>query len=441
MEKSTKRIILLLTLVASVAQPSMSQVYATSNLEATNEIVRDIDGTRSIIYAFDVNSSTGLFALDDGSGTIRYLYLPQKILVNDVETDGKNIYFCGTDGTYGTIGHFDWDDVYNHAGKISYIPCDQIFNGVYYVYVYDYTKLDFFFENGQVVLSLIGHAIIDQYSFLKRTVISSARMLPPNSWEFCHFYNKDGEITYTDIAALDDVVAAVGNHSGSGCYWKAFRKISHFTQNPLGGNSATQIGFNTTAEGPSLIVHTDLNRAAVAHHGDGTLTVHRLEEDLVSERPVAYEKSYHLLPLSTLPYSIIWTLNDLRYNKELYILEYADHNANGNIEGWVMRLPNTTSPTNIDAKHKFVGVPLSMTINSLTHVPFMSGHNSFKLTFYDQLNMTNSTSCDHYQSLTPSYWLPSFEDIIISFDSPLYLGRIYYHQPILATEYKNTICN
>lgn len=421
-------------MACAITPSAMSQVREADNLDATDEIVRNIKDNYSIIYAFDNTASLGLFALDNGKDLLLYFHLLQKFIVNDFETDGKMVYFCGSYNGFGVIGFFDWYDVFFNGGHVNYVPCMTASAGGYIV-VREYTKMDFFFDGSDLVFALVGNSVIDQLNPLNRTVISSAYMNPTSIWRFDHFYNKDGLITYTDIAALDDAVAVVGHNHGKDCYWKAFKQTIGFPTQPLNLGYATRISY-TQAEGPSLIVRTGHNRAAVVHHGEGTLTTHLLEEDFLTERPTDYDHSYYITPQSPLQYSNTWTLYDLRYNNELYAYEEADHAAIGVTEPWVVNLPGTSLSSFMDAKYGFNGHPTSMSISNYSYKPILSGFSSTPwLSVYDPLDMSIYTPCDSYMQLTPIYGQPVFEDVMVSHDNPYSIVPATNFQPsIIATK-------
>ena len=441
MKAKFKSIFLLLAVAFSAVPQAAGQVREADSLDAKVAIIRDIDGTNSIIYAFDNTNSLGLFALDDGTGTgLSYFYLPQSLYVKDVETDGTMVYFCGGDGNYGIIGSFDWKDVYYHNGQVMYISCSNPSQDGFII-VKEYTKMDFFFDGQWLVFALVGNSLTDWALLLNRTVISSAYEQIPGTWHFDHFYNKDGEITYTDIAALDDAVVAVGESYGNGCYWKAFRQVRDFPTQPYDFGHVSEISY-TSAEGPSLIARTDHNRAAVAHHGDGTLTTHRLDADLTTGRPVAYSTSYYMSPQSTLPYGSNWILHDLQYNKILYVLDDADHDGTNNIMPWVIDLPVTSSPAATDAKTKFQEMPLSMSVKDGVLLPIMAGISSTpKLRLYDPLNMTATTPCDDHRQPVPVYGQPIVEDKWISHDNPFFTNYPRYFLPTIIDTPTTVICN
>lgn len=433
----------MLTLIAIAATaPLHGQVYEANTIKAVDEIVRDIDGTRSIIYAFDVVDSTGFFALDNGVGNLLYFYMPRKTRVRDVETDGTYVYFCGEANGFGMVGLFNWHDVFYASGQIDIIPCTSVSNGTHYIHVTEYTKMDFFPGGARPIFALVGTSVMDEYELLSRTVISSAQQTSPSQWSFQHLYNKDGEITYTDIAALGDAVAAVGSRANNGCYWKAFHQGANFLSSPLNTVFATEIK-HTRAEGPSLIVRTGHNRAAVVHHGDGYLTSHYLEEDLATESPFPYEHSFRLLPQSSLPYSNNWEINDLRHDEKLFVLDHADHDSSGNILPWVIELPETSPLPTTHAKTKFTFNPQSLSINSISKLPFLSGFSTPQLFLSSKFPffIDSPSRCEKHTLLTPVYGVTRFEDILINIDHSTFFVPIITSTPVILEEQRTIKCN
>lgn len=441
MKKTHVFSVVCLALALSAFLPARAQVYEALNLQAQDVIVRNATGNVNIVYGYDPQATNGFFVLDDGSGTIKYFYLNNKMFVKDMEIDGSMVYFCGSLNGNGAIGFFNWTQVFLGSGIVTYIPCITYYNGEYYVHVTEYTKLDFFYDNGNINYALVGNAIIDQYLLLPRTIITSAW---PSStmWYFCHFYNKDGAITYTDIAALNDAVVAVGDSNGTGCYWKGFRKNHNFTSLPLVTALVDRIDY-VVAAGPSLITHLANNEAAVVHHGSGmTTVVHQLEQNFSTGRPQPFDQSYCILPLSPTSYGSQWQLYDLRFKRFLYLLENADHQGNGIFNRWILKLPLGGAPTSFDAQAKLIGDQMSLSVNGVSFFPFTSGASSLGLlSKYDPIHMSSTTNCNAHTTLTPSYGTPTIFDIWTSHDNPIYVESPRTFPPVIQTDKYQQICN
>lgn len=423
--------------------PTKAQVFEANNLQAQDVIVRDIDGTHSIIYGYDPQAQMGFFALDSGKNDFAYFYLTNKMLVRDVEVEGKYVLFCGSMSGVGAIGYFVWEDVFSGTDDVTYIPCwpPYVNQQGYYVEVKEFTKMDWFYDNGVMNFALIGDAVIDQYLFLSRTVITSAWNAGSSMWGFQHFYNKDGEITYTDIAALDDAVVAVGNRSNKGCYWKPFKQGIGFTAMPFHTTWVTRVDY-TSAIGPALIVRTGHNRAAAVHHNEmASTTVHRLEQNTSTGLPAAYDHSYYVDPVSPQGYNNKWHLYDLRFNHSLYLLEDADHEASGAYKRWVLDLPESSSPPAFNAQILSVGDQMSMSINGTSYWPYTSGNTGSRLSIYRPVDMTLSTSCNQNKTLTPQYGDPIIFEEHTSHDEPLYHYPVRTFQPIILHDGYTEICH
>ena len=243
-----------------------AQVAEVSGVPSKKEIVRSLDGRYSIVYSNDAGANC--FVLDDPYTNPLMFNLPATMLVNDIEVDGDNVFFCGSMGPHGMI---------------DYIVCNSLYASNLYIHVDNYTRMDYFYDNtfSRHVLALVGNSVIDDSLLLSRTVVAAASptMLYTSSpWSFKYLYNKDGEITYTDIAALDRSVVAVGHHDGRGCFLRTFKKGYDFPSYPYDTAFATEIILDgVSAVGPSLVEGIAPDVVSVVHQGTGTTTVgHRL---------------------------------------------------------------------------------------------------------------------------------------------------------------------
>ena len=82
------------------------------------------------------------------------------------------------------------------------------------------------------IIAAVGNTIIEPIpSYASSTVLSAFHPTGAAFWDCRLLYNKDALIRYSDIACLDDVIAAVGcDNNNTGCYVKMFPRISNFVE-------------------------------------------------------------------------------------------------------------------------------------------------------------------------------------------------------------------
>ena len=399
-----------------------AQVAEVSGVPSKKEIVRSLDGRYSIAYSND--AGLNCFVLDDPYTQPLRFSLPATMLVNDIEVDGDNVFFCGSMGPHGMIGHFDWKKVFWYNDRVYFTVCNSDYSSEgHYIHIDNYTRMDYFYDitSGRHVLALVGNSVVDDYLLLNRTVVAAAStttLYPPSSWAFRYLYNKDGKITYTDIAALDRSVVAVGHHDGRGCYLRTFKKDDIFPSHPYDTAFATEILLaGVPAVGPSLVEGIAPDVVTVVHQGTGTTTVgHRLFVDPSTGAVSSAANSYYFTTLSALS---SFDLYDLRFDKELYLLEDADHLAAGVTSRWLDMLPTTTSPAAIDCHRLLIGRQTTLDVNPQNLKPITAGSSpSGLLSMYRPLNIGTTTTCSVHHSLGLTYLYPTKERLSVSFNDP-----------------------
>ena len=421
-----------------------AQVAEVSGVPSKKEIVRSLDGRYSIVYSND--AGLNCFVLDDPYTQPLRFSLPATMLVNDIEVDGDNVFFCGSMGPHGMVGYFDWRKVFWYNDRVYFTVCNSNYSSEgHYIHIDNYTRMDYFYDitSGRHVLALVGNSVVDDYLLLNRTVVAAAStttLYPPSSWAFRYLYNKDGKITYTDIAALDRSVVAVGHHDGRGCFLRTFKKGYDFPSYPYDTAFATEIILDgVSAVGPSLVEGIAPDVVSVVHQGTGTTTVgHRLFVNPATGVVSAAADSYYFTTMSTVS---SFDLFDLRFNNILYLLEDADHLAVGAKSRWLDMLPTTTSPATIDSHRLLIGSQTSIDVSWQFFKPITAGSSpSGLLSMYRPLNIGTTTTCSVHHSLGLTYQTPTRERLLVSFNDPDTNYVNYFFQPSIINTTAPVIC-
>lgn len=240
-----KKTLFICALLAFGAQVSAQGIFE-SNVRTLNSIVRvwhEGEGT-VIIYNKEV-SGTGTFLLYTvGNAVARKIDIPSGVSVKDFEIHDKDVWFCGekSDPAYpggraGIVGTFDITSTFNGSGRINYTVLNTPIGGAGYdLYVRGLDRLDLF-EHGQyIVLAMTGDNFIhDDLAQTRHTVVSAVFNQSALAWHIDALFNKDSTVVFTDIAALDTIVTAVGTY-GNTQITKSFRKGIFFTSAPTTPN-------------------------------------------------------------------------------------------------------------------------------------------------------------------------------------------------------------
>ena len=421
--------------VAGLWSRAEAQVYESSVLSGQGQIVRRASVKEELVYMKGTNGM-GYFVLVENGG-MAWFELLKGMDVKDFEMDGNMVYFCGSMGSHALVGLFDYDKVFRQGGAYEYVLCNSsTTNENYYVKVGEFSRLDYFYDNGTLNLALIGSGVIDQFLFLNRTIVTSVN-ISGSTWNFHYYYNKDGLIRYTDIACLDNVVVAVGTDSnGYHCMAKAFVQQQNFPLYFLGGTTAQRIDFIGDGKEP-LITRVGVDMAVVTHYIDHHITTvaHRLAFNSVTGDATPYEQSLFYTYVSTLPmnYFQMYDLRNDHIGQYVYVMEYSDMGT-ATMTNNVLEIPISGSPTSLPVIEAPVGRQVSFDCNRTISPRFaLAGYGTGgALSVY--YNMLPTWQCMPVTQMTVRYGTPTIESVMSNPEAP---GTYYKPNPVKPTIYKN----
>ncbi len=329
-----KKALFICALLAFGVQVSAQGIFE-SNVSTANSIVRvwhEGEGT-VIIYNKEV-SGTGTFLLYTvGNAVARKIDIPSGVSVKDFEIHDKDVWFCGekSDPAYpggraGVVGTFNITSTFNGSGRINYTVLNMPIGGAGYdLYVRGLDRLDLF-EHGQyIVLAMTGDNFIhDDLAQTRHTVVSAFFNPSAQLWHIDALFNKDSTAVFTDIAALNTIVTAVGTHiDGNGLIAKSFYKSLLLPQNPTVSGLCDDI----LCDGPigkAVITHTINDQAAIAQFSKKTFTIlHRLDFASGVAVPATPTRITSTPPHT---YSTPWEMQEIRFsqsNSAISVLEYG----------------------------------------------------------------------------------------------------------------------
>ena len=143
-------------------------------------------------------------------------------------------------------------------------------------------------------------------------------------WDVRALNDKDSTAIFTDIAALDNVVTAVGTSvDGTGLIAKSFYKSISFPNSPTTPNYGDSIACDVPI-GKALITHLDNDEAAVTQVNIKASTMlYMLDFSTGSAVPTAMTR---ITANPGYPYGSPWYLNEIRYSTvtdNISVLEYG----------------------------------------------------------------------------------------------------------------------
>lgn len=229
-----------------------AQVYESSVLSGQGQIVRRASVKEELVYMKDANGM-GCFVMVENGG-MAWFELLKGMDVKDFEMDGSMVYFCGSMGSHALVGLFDYDKVFRQGGGYEYVVCNSattIEN--YAVHVDEFSRLDYFFDNGTLNLALTGSGVVDRLLCLGRDIVTSVN-ISAYGWVFHYYYDRVGQVRYTDIVGSGEEVAAMGTDNDGGSYTaKAFVQKQNFAAYPVEGATEQRVESPSVDYKPGLV--------------------------------------------------------------------------------------------------------------------------------------------------------------------------------------------
>ena len=291
-----QKALILAALLAVMIVPTAAQGIFEAGLVTGNSIVR-VWQDRDVVIYNEESPGVGSFLLYTvGTGTAQHIDLPADISVRDFEIMGDEVWFCGNEeksahpgGHAGVVGTFDIPSAFAGLSKINYTVIDiWLGSADDDMFIRSLNRLDMFVDGSDTVMAMTGDSYIYQTEqWARSTVVSAEFYRGSQQWEFHALFDKDNTAVYTDIAALDNVVTAVGTGvSGTNLLAKSFYIGLYFIHNPTRPNSADSIYYYPWAKGEALITHLYNDEAAVVQFGkSGQNELHMLDFSSGSASP------------------------------------------------------------------------------------------------------------------------------------------------------------
>ena len=318
-------------LMLSGAFPAAAQGIYKTNVNTENSIVRVWQDRDVVIYNEESPGKGAFLLYTVGATSAQHINLPIDISVKDFEIMDDEIWFCGDStgttlpgGKCGVVGTFNIPNTFAGADIINYAVMGIWFSQPNYVlYISGLERLDLFQIGNYTVMAMTGDCYIHQSLVRKRSTVVSV-ILNGTQWNVSALRDVDSTAVYTDIAALDNVVTAVGTSvDGTGLIAKSFYKSISFPNSPTTPNYGDSIVCSSPI-GKALITHLSDDEAAVVQLDEkGRTLLHMLEFSTGNAIPTAptrvTDDPYYL-------YNSEWNLNEIRYSPltdNISVLEYG----------------------------------------------------------------------------------------------------------------------
>ena len=346
------KILTLCALLALAVAPAAAQGIYEANVATENSIVRVWQEWDVVIYNKEPSGQGGFLLYSVGSSTALRIDMPDSITVKDFEIMGENVWFCGVADDdsanpkvhAGVVGTFNIPDAFSGAAGINYAELNGWIGNIGYdIFVRRLERLDLFQMGNYTIMAMTGDSYIYQSEYMTRSTLVSA-MFYPNSlnWEICALLDVDSTAIFTDIAALDNYVTAVGTDVDSiGLIAKSFLKGFNFPNSP----TVPYYGDNIVCFSPigkALITHLTGDSAAVVQLDKEAFTMlHMLDFATGSAVPVMPSR---LTDDPAEIYDPDWDLKEIRYSQttdNISVLEYGILPAGGGFETLLWTFPRT----------------------------------------------------------------------------------------------------
>ncbi len=345
------KILTLCALLALAAAPAAAQGIYEANVATETSIVR-VWQERDVVIYNEESTGVGSFLLYTvGTSTAQHIDLPDSLSVKDFEIFEDKVWFCGEcassiapNGRAGVVGTFSIPDAFSGTGGINFAVMNVCVGPEGYdVFVHGLERLDLFIFGNDIVMAMTGDGYIYHSANMTRSTVVSAIFYSGTSlWRIHALLDVDSTAVYTDIAALDNVVTAVGTReNGLRLIAKSFNKVSNFPNSPTTSGLGDSIACLSPI-GKALITHLSDDEAAVAQFDEkGRTMLHMLDFSTGSAVPIAPTR---VTNDPNYPYDSEWNLNEIRYSPltdNISVLEYGVLPSGSPFETLLWTFPRT----------------------------------------------------------------------------------------------------
>ena len=456
----------LCVLLAVMTVPAAAQGIYEATVATENSIVR-VWQERDVVIYNEESTGVGSFLLYTvGTGTAQHIDLPEDISVRDFEIMDEEVWFCGEkkDNLYpgghaGVVGTFNIPNTFGGATPINYAVMNApIGYDGYWVNVESLERMDQFTSSNRSVMVMTGKSHVDLDPIKKRsTVVSAAQLV--SGWVTCALLDKDSTAIFTDIAALDNVVTAVGTSvDGTGLLAKSFYKGIDPPNMPITPNYGDSIACSSPI-GKALITHLSDDEAAVVQLDErGYTLLHMLDFATGSAVPTNLTR---ITDDPNHPYDPEWDLKEIRYSPltdNISVLEYGVLPGGSPFETLLWTFPRTywwplapvytmsivtqeSMDVDIDNYPITVGKVLgSGKLDVQSHVAntIFPGQTTPGETPPDPL--MEPDACTDYEEINYIKKEPSVPQVLINNYGPIHIFQNKTHFPDISEIEFNTIC-
>lgn len=227
-----------------------SDIRGTNEMLGKYSLVREWKNGFSVAFALD-NEGAGYFVLDDpATNSLTTAKLPATMIVTDFRVHNDSVFFCGHTPNRGSgvgvgcVGVFDIQRLFAGLGGITLgtLPAVPDYYGLK---ITRPERMDVY-ENGRTHIVLVGEAEASDASGIRpRTTVCDA-YLNGTRWNVGFYLNKAEDRIYTDIAANNQYVVAVGTDTaGLHSFAEAFFVSTNILTTPLSSGTLFYVNGET----------------------------------------------------------------------------------------------------------------------------------------------------------------------------------------------------
>ena len=224
------KFILVFFLLLVGSMETIAQVQQYPKMAASNSIARTINEGTAIIYS-QKSATQGCFILTSDAVALYFDLLPG-MLVNDFEVDDLgNAWFCGELSGSPMVGTFPIATTFAGTTNVQCGTYDSASN--HPVFLRSINRMDVAKMGGIRFPIAVGEGIPNTTNPTS-DIIGVVLSADPTLSQGYMGYDKTLTVRYTDIAALDNIIVAVGtSQSGNGSFAKTFVSNIQFPQLPF----------------------------------------------------------------------------------------------------------------------------------------------------------------------------------------------------------------
>lgn len=452
------KILTLCTLLALAVAPAAAQGIYEASLATENSIVRVWQERDVVIYNKEPSGQNGFLLYNIGNTTAQYIDMPDSITVKEFEIVDDEVWFCGectsviaTTGRAGVVGTFNIPNTFAGTGDINFtaINTNLGYDG-YQVFAENLERIDQFSISNNIVAVMTGGAYLYKDPLKKRSTVASAVRMGSSSWIVCVLLDKDSTAIFTDIAALDNVVTAVGTRTDN---YDLIAKSFFKGLDPPNQPTTPSYGDNISCDKPigkALITHLDNDEAAVTQLNiKGSTLLHMLDFSTYSAVPTAATR------ITANPghiYDTEWDLLEIRYSPQtdnISVLEYGVRPNSPIFETLLWTFPrttwwpsaplfpmNTVTQTSMDVDIDNFPV----TVGEVTGIGTLDIHSHIPGSSIIEEPLMEPDACVKYDEIPLSLDTPSVPMILVNDHGPFQRFPNEIHTPSISEIFFNPIC-